>query len=408
MNSLELAYLHLLRRKLPTALGVLSLAISIGVAGLLFRVYEISQDRYHSIAKAGNVVIGAKAGAIEILLGSLNGEGVYPDFLPENIYRTMRVSETKRFADGEEWKAEPLEAVVPLLVFGKWRQFRAVGTNVDFFSLFTKEYPEVAVSGKSDFGVGEIVLGSSVALVAKAMVGETLSIRAWSSKGEGSDRNFKVVGILSQTSSAWDRTIFGSLTDAQEIVVPLSAPSIWKEHVLNYIFLKVKSAKMASLESMINDRSVGQWVNVQDAKEKLQSLTGTGGNLELLITSLIGLLGVLNVVTLISTRFDSMQEQLAVLLAIGYSKCELASWLLWENLLIALAACILGAAIDWALLPVVRSFLGSALPAPEIVDSSIWKSSPIWVGALAANGLVVLLPMLRVFRQDVNSTLRGL
>lgn len=68
----------------------------------------------------------------------------------------------------------------------------------------------------------------------------------------------------------------------------------------------------------------------------------------------------------------------------------------------------LGALIDFSVLPILRSLLGTALPPAELVSSSIFDSAMIWAIAIAATVTSVLVPMARMSRQDTHSSLRGL
>ena len=107
------------------------------------------------------------------------------------------------------------------------------------------------------------------------------------------------------------------------------------------------------------------------------------------------------------TRFEAMTLQLAVLRAIGYSRNVIGTWLIWEGLLLGLAGCALGALLDMSVFPVLRDLLGNALPPPELVDSSIFESLPIWALALVATVSAIFIPLIRLYRQDVHQALKS-
>lgn len=108
------------------------------------------------------------------------------------------------------------------------------------------------------------------------------------------------------------------------------------------------------------------------------------------------------------TRFEGMSLQLAVLRAIGYTKKELSAWLVWEGLMLGIMGVVLGALLDAIGLPIFRSLLGTALPRPELVSSSLFDSYMIWIIALLATTLSVLVPMLKMSLQDIHDSLKGL
>src|SRR5262249_25638707 len=127
----------------------------------------------------------------------------------------------------------------------------------------------------------------------------------------------------------------------------------------------------------------------------------------LFVTVLILALGGLSVASMLITRFDSMALQLAVLRALGYKKKAIGKWLLWEGFLLGLAACFVGSVMDGLTFPMVRSFLGEALPPADVVASSLFQSFPIWITAILATTTSVFFPLYRVYHQDVHFSLRS-
>src|ERR1700722_18505955 len=100
MTPLRLALLSLARRRVPTIITVVAIAMSVACAGILFRLYHLSASRFDSLGRGWEAVVGAKAGGIEILLSSLNAEGPYPDYLPYVLYESLRANRTVQFEDG--------------------------------------------------------------------------------------------------------------------------------------------------------------------------------------------------------------------------------------------------------------------------------------------------------------------
>ena len=150
-------------------------------------------------------------------------------------------------------------------------------------------------------------------------------------------------------------------------------------------------------------------VNVAQARERLRELTGTGRDLGLTIVALVLLMAALSLASVLITRFESLSLQLAVLRAIGYSRRELARWLLLEGLLLGAFACFIGAALDAAMFPLLRSALSTTLPTTlsSTSPTSILESAPIWLAALLATVFSVAIPMVRAYRQDVHTALRA-
>src|SRR5262249_32429233 len=130
----------------------------------------------------------------------------------------------------------------------------------------------------------------------------------------------RVVGVLASTGTVVDRALYANLDTAHQTLAPLDLAhrSIWKEDVLHYFLVDVDPGGFEPLRTLVDGRTVGQLVSVPAARARLAELTGTGRSLGLLVTGLIIGLGGLSVAAMMTTRFDSMTIDLAVLRALGF------------------------------------------------------------------------------------------
>ena len=417
MTSFRLALLNLLRHRMPTVITVLSTAIAIACSGILLRLNLLSESRFSAMGAGGDAIVGAKAGGIEILLGALNAEGKYPGYLPMKLFESLRAEQTVKFEDGAQAKPNFIKSVIPIVVFGHFNENWVVGTDETFMFRPRSEDSPKLHDGSWAADANQVVVGSRVAAKSGLKVGDTLRYTPWlassSITAEGVLQELKVTGVLEPTHSSWDRELFTNLTTAQaalaspELRPTLNRESIWGNQVLSYFLVYLEPNGFSGLEALINRRTVGQAVLVTEQRERLADLTGTGKNLGIFVTVLILLLSGLSVSAMLITRFEAMSPQLAVLRAIGYKKKQLGAWLLWEGFLLGVGACLIGAVLDAAGFPLMRAALGSALPSSEIVQSSIFFSAPIWITAIAFTILSVLVPLWRVYRQDVHAALRN-
>ena len=417
MTPFQLAQKSLLRRRLSTGLAVVSIALAVACCGVLLRLYLLMNQRFATMGRGGDAIVGAKAGGIDILLGALNSEGRYPEFLPYRLFETLRAQQGVRFEDGAKSEPDYLRSTIPFLFFGKYFQFRAVGTDETFFSRPSAEDSMEFQSGHAAESATEIALGSSVADQKQLKVGDEVVIRPWVSDenlptGDGTLGAFvklKVSGILKPTHTMWDRLLYATVPMAQSVVATspgLSERSIWGSNVLNYFLIYLKPRGFQPLKDLINKRTVGQSIFVLHEKKNLEEITGTGQAVGLFVSALVILLGGLSVASMLVTRFDAMGTQLAVLRAIGYKKSEVAQALLLEGVLLGVAACLFGAALDFVLFPAVRAVLASSLPPPDLIDEPLWASAPVWLAALTATVASVFFPLFKLYRQDVHRSLQ--
>jgi hypothetical protein len=401
---------------MATVITVLAMGLSVACGGILLRLNQLSESRFASMGRGGDAVVGAKAGGIEILLGSLNGEGDYPAFLPMKLFESLRAEQAVTHSDGTTTRPSYISSIIPFVYFGRVGEKRVVGTDASFFKRPREEDSLAFASGREFAGgegsTGEIVLGAAVAAAQGLNVGDKIKVHPWVG-GEplSSEKEFRVVGILSPTHTEWDRLLYASIGDAfqtfQENFVTVAPRSIWGPRVLNYFLVYLRPSGFAPLEALINRRTVGQVVGVEEQKARLAELSGVGKRVGWFVMIFVIVLGGLSVGSMLTSRFEGMSLQIAVLRALGYTRNELTRWLVWEGLLLGMLGVAVGALVDAAGLPILRAQLGSALPPPELVSSPLWQSELVWIMALAATVTAVLLPVWKMSRQDIHRSLRN-
>jgi len=388
----------------------IAIGLSVACGGLLLRLHSLSEARFSSIPRKVDAVVGAKAGGIEILLGSLNGEGSYPAFLPYKLFESLRAQQTITHGDGVATTPSYIESITPFVYFAKLNQFRVVGTDRSFLGLAGNLK---VVSGQWTEHDDQVVIGGMVARDLGLKVRDKISVQTWVSEfATGPTFELEVSGILESTNSQWDRLIFGTVGKAHRILEThsnqIQNESIWGPQVLNYFLIKLRPNGFLPLSNLVNKRTVGQVIDVDEEKKRLQSLAGLGQKIGVVVTVFIVLLGGLTVSSMLATRFEGMATQLAIMRSIGYRRSEISKWLLWEGLFIGLLGIVIGALLDILIFPLLRGLLGDSLPPPEVVSISIFESSLIWTVALIAVVTSIFIPIVRTYRQDAHSTLRGL
>jgi len=411
MNPFQLALINLKRRRDSTLVAVIAIALSIMSSGVLLRLYLLSGQRFSTLAHGVDAVVGAKSGGLEILLGSLNGEGDYPDYLPYVLFRSLRQGQTVQFEDGAQSTPDFIRKVTPFLYAAQADGARVVGTDETFIKTEADENRPALSSGRWASKPLEVVLGANWARNHSSSLGDTVSIHTWLGQTvSNDDYKLTVVGILGSTGSVWDQMLFISVQQAQDFLrlQDVSHRTIWGVEVLHYFLVNLKPGGFEHLESLINRRTVGQVVRVDEEIKRLQDLTGTGRRLGFLISAMIVLLGGLVVCAMLLARFDGMTMQLAVLRAMGYRKKFIFSWLVLEGITLGVAACILGACLDALSFPFFRTLLGSALPSPSLAQSSIFLSAPVWAASLIAVVLSIAVPAFKLSTRDAHQALRGL
>lgn len=408
MTSFELARLNLVRRKTSTLIAMISIALSVAVGATVFRVFSLTNERFTSLAGGGTSLVGAKGGGLEILLGALNGEGDLPGYVPQALYETLESDPQFRFQDGSVASTEGIKLMVPLLYAAKYEEHRVLSTNQKFLDRPFGDDSVIVSEGRWFDSPKEIVVGAQVARKKGLSLGQEIALKTWTPQGlSPQETTFTVVGILREGRKVWDRLLFNSIEDGQEMIA--SSPeamkaSIWGSKVLSYFWIFQDGKSALALDEIISKRSIAQFVSIYREKLKLRELTGTGEDLGFAIMAFIVLLGALSVTAIMITRFDSMHLQIAVLRAIGYQKSAISKWLFFEGLLLGSVSVFLGILLEWAFFPVIAGLLGSSLPPSA--GFSWLLPYPVWGVALMATIFATVIPLYGLYRQDVHSSLK--
>lgn len=412
MTTWKLAWTHLTRKKTSTFIAILGVAISVMASGLLLRTYLLSKARFNSIANTSDAIVGAKSGSIQLLLGALNLEGEYPDFIPLNLYNSLSQGQNIQFEDGATSTSKNIvEMTLPFLVFAKFENYRVIATNELFIQSDFSNLPKLAV-GSWPQNQNEVVIGDSVAKNKSLTLEQTIKADVWLDKSQKiqDQINLKIVGILKPTQKSWDNGIYTNFATSDLVLTKFETQikSIWKTKLLSYflVYLRPDNSfkSMQWLQSLINQRTVAQTVATDTAIKELEDLTSSQQNLGLLISCIIIFLGALTATMMMLTRFEGMSQQLAVLRALGYKRSQLVEILFYEASILATTSIVIGASFDAIIFPIVQTtFFNSG----EFYNITIANSYPVWLTAILGCWLSVIIPLIKLYKQNIHTSLRN-
>jgi putative ABC transport system permease protein len=426
MNPRSLAWADFSRRRSASSLTVAVLSLAIGLSGMLFRLARVAEARFGGLVRAGDVIIGAKAGQIDMLLSCLNAEGPYPGFIPDRLYFSILNHEKLSAATGSPER--PFHrTLVPILYGGTFRGRTIIGTNAEFLKLSGSGFDLAMDQGRWSSDSGQAVLGERMAREAGLKPGDVFFAAPWPASGSlgGASAGgalsagaegwvlpypLKVTGILGPMGNVWDKAVFTNMTEARRLAARggLLANSVWGADVVNYMLIETLPGRQEALRDLVDKRTVAQFVKVDDAVAALRSLTGLGRAMGG-AAAVLALL--LSAFCLLGMAIGAMEEKIrhfSMLRAMGYAGGELRAMALWQGLLPAACGCAGGAILDACLFPGLRAYLGSALPSAAQAPSYLWQSGPVW---LAFAGMVVaasLLPYWRFRRRSAHAAIQAL
>lgn len=419
MKLFRLAWLDLTRHRSMTVLALLALGMTIGAAGLLFRLGRLAQGRFRTMVPAGEALVGAKSGPVEMLLGCMNLEGPYPGFIPIRLYGTLMNQGKVGFADAEV-NTRLHRCIVPMVYCGRLHGYRMLGTNESFLNQPEPGPKVVLAQGEWAHREANVVLGAEVARRERLGIGDEVEVAAWTAEvpedavdpahGKEPSYRLKVTGILAPMGNAWDRALFTNLGESKTILAAGLAKdkTIWGADVLHYLIVYLVPDGLPPLRSLIDERTVAQVVSVPEARASLERLTGTGRMMGSMVMMVVLVLGGLSITGLMIGRSEAKLKQLAILTAMGFRAKELLALVLWEGALLGSGALASGGILDATLFPMLRGAFANSLPSPWDAPSHPWQSWPVWLAALAAILFACCIPLWRFQRAHPREYLQQL
>ena len=426
----SLAWRSLRNRPVTSLLTVAAVALSITLLLGVEQARRGMRESFTGTIKGTDLVVGARGGTLQLLLGAVFGIGSPTGSVPYNVY--------------EKWAKHPaIKWTVPLAIGDSHRGFRVIGTTPGLF-----EHWRYRSAGTLSFAQGkviatpsDVVLGSEVAerlgyvLGTKVTVGHGLN--AVAGLGDHDSHPFTVVGILQQTFTPLDRALFVTLdgieamhgaeapvmpgagapptmlkASAQPVMPGASAPEYVPPINVFEDQPKALSAFLVGTRTRFETLRLQREINQYKAEpltavipgvtlaELWRTLGAVEGGLRLVgaLTIIVGLIGML--VALYSS-LEARRREMAVLRAVGARPGMIVSLLVFESGLLTLLGCALGVALTMGGFALAQGFIESntgvhiAVQAPGSLE---W----IYIGVVLAAGILVgLVPAWRAYRSSL-------
>jgi len=428
---LSLAWRSLRNRPVTSLLTVAAVALSITLLLGVEQARRGMRESFTGTIKGTDLVVGARGGTLQLLLGSVFGIGSPTGSVPYDVY--------------EQWTKHPaIKWTVPLAIGDSHRGYRVLGTTPALF-----EHWRYRSSGTLSFAAGrviatpsEVVLGSEVAERLGYRMGDSITVghglNAVAGLGDHDEHPFTVVGILHQTFTPLDRALFVTLDGIEamhesgsvEHGVPGAMPGAMPGAVpppalpgaapLAYtpptnIFEDQPRALSAFLvgtktryETLRLQREINQFkpepltavIPGVTLGELWRTLGTVEGGLRLVgaLTIIVGLIGML--VALYSS-LEARRREMAVLRAVGARPAMIVSLLVLESGLLTLLGCALGVALTMGGFALAQGVIESrtgvhiAVQPPGALE---W----IYIGVVLTAGVMVgLVPAWRAYRSSL-------
>ena len=412
MTLLNLAYHSLKNRKFTTFLTVLSITISVALLIGVEKTRMGARDSFSNTISQTDLIVGARTGPIQLLLYSVFHMGDATNNISYKSYL--------------HFKNHPdVDWTIPYSLGDSHRGFRVVATDENFYAHYhyRQEHSIVMAQGKPANDVFDVVLGSEVAKMLGYQLGEKIVLSHGVSDGGGlehNDKPFHVVGILDQTATPIDRSLYITLEGMEAIhmdwqngappmrghetpVAQIKKENIKTEQITAFL-LRTKSRIQAiylqrdinnyepePLLSIIPGVALSQlWQGISYAEDGLK-----------LITIFVVISGFLGMLIALYTSLNERRREMAILRAVGLGPKKILFLLVLESTILTISGVFNGTVLVYVLLwigqPIIEKSFGLYLPIHALTFTE-------WCyigGTLIAGILIGFVPAWKAFKNTL-------
>ncbi len=411
MAIISLAFKSLLNRRFTATLILASIALSVALLLSVERLRVESRNSFANTISGTDLVVGARGGAINLLLYSVFRIGDATNNISWKSYR--------EFAD------HPMVAwTIPISLGDSHRGFRVLGTNQDYFRYYRYSTKRSLTFHQGDpfDQVYQTVLGYEVAKKLDYQIGQTIIIAHGAGQTSFSlhkDKPFEVVGILKPTGTPVDRTVHVPLEGIEAIHkdwiggrqvagLQISADEALKKNLTPKAitaFLVGLKSKFATfrIQRAVNDYRKEPLLAILPgvALQQLWDLMSVAENALLVVTALVVAIGLIGMLTVMLAGLNERRREMAILRSVGARPGHILLLVTGESLLLSLVGMAMGMLLLYGGLllaqPYVENHYGLHLPI-TIPSLHEW----FMLGLIGTSGLLIgLIPGYRAYRYSL-------
>jgi putative ABC transport system permease protein len=411
MAILSLAFKSLLNRRFTASLTLLSIALSVSLLLGVERLRVESRNSFANTISGTDLVVGARSGAINLLLYSVFRIGDATNNISWKSY--------KNFAEHTlvKW-------TIPISLGDSHKGYRVLGTNRDYFRYyrFANKRSLAFSQGQPFEKVYQAVLGYETARKLGYRIGEKIIIAHGAGKTSFTlhdDKPFEVVGILKPTGTPVDRTVHVPLEGIEAIhkdwIGGRQVPGLKisaEEALEKNLTPRAITAFMVGLKSKIATFRVQREINDYRkepllailpgvALQQLWDLMSIAENALLVVTALVVAVGLIGMLTVMLAGLNERRREMAILRSVGARPGHILLLVTGESLLLNLLGIVFGLLLLYTGLvitqPYIESRYGLYLP---IVYPSLRE---LFILALIGTSSLIigLIPGYRAYRYSL-------
>lgn len=363
---LSLAWKSLLNRGTSAALTVLAVALAVLLFLGVERVQNGVRASFNSTIADTDLIIGARGGQVNLLL--------YSVFRLGDPTANIRWDSYERIASapGVSWS-------VPLSLGDSHRGYRVLGTTDAYFEHYRygRSQNLAFTEGRAFGDVYETVLGAEVARRLGYQLGDEIILSHGLGEVSFADHaghDFVVVGILAPTGTPVDRSVHVTLEGVEAIHVGWDrgvAPRERREgEAIPELQPESITAALIGLDSPIRALSLQRQINTYPdealsaimpgvALTQLWQVVGAGERAFRIVSILVLVVGMISVLTALTSGLNERRREMAVLRAAGARPGDVFSLLVLEATGLSALGALLGIAVTQIALSIVATIVQS-------------------------------------------------
>ncbi len=396
-------------RALTVAMTVLAIALSVALFLGVEKVRTGAKASFADTISGTDLIVGARSGSVQLLLYS--------------VFRIGNATNNLTWESYTDIAARPeIDWIVPISLGDSHRQFRVMGTTVEFFERY--KYRSGRALEMADVVVMDDLFDAVIGADVAATLGYTVDDPIVVSHGiasfvEHENQPFRVAGILAKTGTPVDRTVIVSLEAIEAIHVDWQGGGaipgqVTPADTLRQMTLEPQAitAALIGTQSRLQVFALQRAINNYASEPLLAILPGVAlqelwqivGVAETALVAVSGMVVITALIGMMATIFSSLNErrrEMAIFRAMGARPRVILSFLVIEAAVMAAVGAVIGLGLLYLGLlvaqPVVDARFGLWLPIEAPSLREFW----VLVGVVAAGAIVSMVPALRAYRMSL-------
>lgn len=413
---LHIAVRSVLNRRVTAALTVLSIAVSVTLFLGVEKIRSGAQAGFANTVSGTDLIVGARSGAINLLLYSVFRIGDATNNVTWESYREIAGRDDVAWA-------------IPISLGDSHRGFRVMGTTGAYFDHYLTGDRQALrfFDGRRFDDLFEAVIGADVAAELGYKVDQEIVI----SHGIGSvsfashdNLPFRIAGILARTGTPVDRTVHVSLEGIEAIhlgwgggAAPRGGSRPSADEVRQRdLEPETITAFLLGLKSRIAVLKAQRDINGYEPEALMAIIPGVAltqlwdvvGVAETALTAIAGFViftGLFGLMTNVLTSLSERRREMAILRSVGARAGHIFFLLVSEAMLLAAAGALLGLflvqGVLWIAAPAVMEATGVFVGGMGVTAFDVTTLGAVIVLA----GILAAVPAWRAYRQSLSDGL---